>query len=116
VVLIVGIRAQPQGPIIHETSTAKGPSQDLLLLSRGVPSVLVGSFLFHMPQDIIYLVESQQLCAIHLPPEGGKSSGAFSIAPPLGKTPKLPQMNMQFLPGPGDVTHSNRVTWQDQLT
>ena len=57
--LIVSIRTQAQGPIIDETSTAKGVSQDVFLLIRWVKSVLVGSFLFHASHGITYRVKHQ---------------------------------------------------------
>jgi hypothetical protein len=52
--LVVGITPQPQGPIIHETSTPKGLSKYFLLLNSGIPSILVGSLLFHILQYTTY--------------------------------------------------------------
>src|SRR6266852_1698107 len=59
VLLIVSIRTQAQGPIIDETSTAKGLSKAVFLLIRWVKSVLVGSFLFHASHCITYRVKHQ---------------------------------------------------------
>ncbi len=45
--LVVGVRLLAQAPIVDVAHTAKGPSQHLLLLVGGVPSILVGALLFH---------------------------------------------------------------------
>ena len=80
VFLVVGITAQTQRPVIHETSTAKGTSKYHRLLTSWVKSELIGSFLVHVLHASIYRVESQ-----HESPElpflkfGVTHDGAFAI-------------------------------------
>ena len=70
--LIVGVRAQTQCPVVDETRTAKGPSKILLLLVGGIPSVLVSAFLFHALHCSRYVVKYQQFLRLRarsfLPP------------------------------------------------
>ncbi len=58
--LVVGISSQAQGPVVDETSTAKRPRKNVLLLISWIDSILVGSFLFHISHGSTYRVNYQE--------------------------------------------------------
>lgn len=82
VLLVEGVRLLAQSPIRDKTSTTEGTSEDMLLLTRWVDAILVGSFLFH-----VYFVAYYGVNVKHIPPAGGAAS--IPMAKARGLMPRI---------------------------